>query len=125
MDLAPDAPARDSLREIEKASIRAAELCRQMLAYAGKGQFVVESINLSRLIEELAHLLNISISKKVLLRCQLAEELPAIEADPVQMRQVAMNLVINAAEAIGDTAGVIAISTGVMECDEEYLRVVS
>jgi PAS domain S-box-containing protein len=122
MDLAPDAPARDSLREIEKASIRAAELCRQMLAYAGKGQFVVESINLSRLIEELAHLLNISISKKVLLRCQLAEELPAIEADPVQMRQVAMNLVINAAEAIGDTAGVIAISTGVMECDEEYLR---
>ena len=122
MDLAPDAPARDSLREIEKASIRAAELCRQMLAYAGKGQFVVEPINLSRLIEELARLLNISISKKVLLRCQLAAELPAIEADPVQMRQVAMNLVINAAEAIGDTAGVIAISTGVMECDEEYLR---
>jgi two-component system cell cycle sensor histidine kinase/response regulator CckA len=122
MDLAPEAPARDSLREIEKASARSAELCRQMLAYAGKGRFVVEAINLSRLIEELAHLLNVSISKKVLLRCQLAEELPTIDADPAQMRQVVMNLVINAAEAIGDVEGVIALSTGVMQCDEVYLR---
>jgi len=121
-DMAPEAPARDSLREIEKASTRAAELCRQMLAYAGKGRFVVEPTNLSRLVEELAHLLHISISKKILLRCQLAEELPAIEADPAQLRQVAMNLVINAAEAIDDTEGVIAISTGVMQCNEDYLR---
>jgi PAS domain S-box-containing protein len=122
MDLAPESPARDSLREIDKASGRAAELCRQMLAYAGKGRFVVEPINLSRLIEELAHLLQVSISKKVLLRCQLAGELPEIDADAAQMRQVAMNLVINAAESIGDTEGVIAISTGVMECGREYLR---
>ena len=122
MDLAPESPVRDSLREIDKASGRAAELCRQMLAYAGKGRFVVESINLSRLIEELTHLLRVSISKKVLLRCQLAEGLPAVEADPAQLRQVAMNLVINAAEAIGDTEGVIAITTGVMHCDEDYLR---
>jgi PAS domain S-box-containing protein len=121
-DMAPEAPARDSLREIEKASTQAAELCRQMLAYAGKGRFVVEPINLSRLIEELAHLLRVSISKKVLLRCQLADGLPAIQADPAQLRQVAMNLVINAAEAIGDTEGVIAISTGVMQCSEDDLR---
>jgi PAS domain S-box-containing protein len=122
MDLAPESPVRDSLREIDKASGRAAELCRQMLAYAGKGRFVVEPINLSRLIEELAHLLRVSISKKVLLRCHLAEGLPAIEADPAQLRQVAMNLVINAAEAIGATEGIIAISTGVRQCDKEYLR---
>jgi PAS domain S-box-containing protein len=121
MDLAPESPARDSLREIDKASGRAAELCRQMLAYAGKGRFVVEPINLSRLIEEMAHLLHVSISKKVLLRCQLTGELPAIEADPAQMRQIVMNLVINAAEAIGETDGVIRISTGVMQCSADYL----
>ena len=122
MDLAPESPVRDSLREIDKASVRAAELCRQMLAYAGKGRFVLEAINLSRLIEELAHLLHVSISKKILLRCHLAEKLPSINADPAELRQVAMSLVINAAEAVGDTEGVIAISTGVMQCSEEYLR---
>jgi len=122
MELAPESPARDSLREIDNAASRAADLCRQMLAYAGKGRFVVEPINLSRLIGEVAHLLHVSISKKVLLRCQLAEGLPAIDADAAQLRQVAMNLVINAAEAIGDAEGVIAISTGVMECNEDYLR---
>ena len=122
MDLPPESPARDSLLEIDKASGRAAELCRQMLAYAGRGRFTVEPVNVSRLIEELAHLLHASISKKILLRCQLAEGLPTIEADPAQLRQVAMNLIINAAEAIGNTEGVIAISTGVMECSEDYLR---
>jgi PAS domain S-box-containing protein len=122
IDLAPGSAAHDSLREIDKASGRAAELCRQMLAYAGKGRFVAEPINLSRLIEETVHLLRVSISKKVLLHCQLAEGLPEIQADPAQLRQVAMNLVINAAEAIGDADGVIAISTGVMQCDEDSLR---
>jgi PAS domain S-box-containing protein len=121
MELAPESPARDSLREIEKASGRAAELCRQMLAYAGKGRFVMEPINLSLLIEEQTHLLQVSISSKILLRCQLPEELPAIDADPAQLRQVAMNLVINAAEAIGDKEGVIGISTGVMQCRAEDL----
>ena len=122
MDLARDSPTYESLREIEQAAIRAAELCRQMLAYAGKGRFIIESVNLSRLIEELAQLLRISISKKVELRCQLAEGLPAIEADPTQMRQVAMNLVINAAEAIGEAEGVISLSTGVLQCSEDDLR---
>jgi PAS domain S-box-containing protein len=122
MDLAPESPARENLREIDKASSRAAELCRQMLAYAGKGRFVVESINLSRLVEELTRLLYVSISKKVLLRCQLAEGLPAIDADPAQLRQLAMNLVINAADAIGDADGIITISTGTMQCDEDSLR---
>jgi PAS domain S-box-containing protein len=122
VDLPPESPARDALREIENTSVRAAELCRQMLAYAGRGRFIVEPINLSHLIEELAHLLHVSISKKVLLRRQLAEALPTIEADPAQLRQVAMNLIINAAEAIGDNEGVIAISTGVMQCSEDYLR---
>jgi PAS domain S-box-containing protein len=121
MDLPPESPACESLREIDKASGRAAELCRQMLAYAGKGHFVVEPVNLSRLVEELTRLLHVSISKKVLLRCQLAEELPAVDADPAQVRQLAMNLVINAADAIGDADGIITISTGTARCDENSL----
>jgi two-component system, cell cycle sensor histidine kinase and response regulator CckA len=121
-DLAPESPACEHLREIEKASCRAADLCRQMLAYAGRSRLVVEPVNLSRLVHELAHLLHVSISKKVVLRCHLADDLPAIEADPVQMRQVAMNLVINASEAIGDADGVIRLATGTMECDEACLR---
>ncbi|MCX7046763.1 MAG: PAS domain S-box protein [Candidatus Sumerlaeota bacterium] len=121
-DLPPESSVRDSLRGIENAACRAAELCRQMLAYAGLGQFVVTPLNLSRLVQEIAHLLHVSISKKALMRSHFAENLPAIEADPAQIRQVVMNLVINASEAIGDNDGVIAISTGVMECDEAFFR---
>jgi PAS domain S-box-containing protein len=122
MDLAPESPVRDSLRSIEEASCRAAELCRQMLAYAGLNRFVAEPVNLPRLVQELTHLLHVSVSKKALLRCVLAEDLPAIEADPAQLRQVAMNLIINASEAIGEAEGVIAIFTGIMQCEEAYLR---
>jgi signal transduction histidine kinase/ActR/RegA family two-component response regulator len=122
MDLAPESPTRESLRAIEEASCRAAELCRQMLAYAGRNRFEAVPVNLSRLVQELTHLLYVSVSKKALLRSVLAEDLPAIEADPAQLRQVAMNLIINASEAIGDAEGVIAIFTGTMQCDEAYLR---
>jgi PAS domain S-box-containing protein len=120
MDLGPESLARESLTEIEKASGRAAELCRQMLAYAGKGRFTLEPIDLSRMLGELTHLLQVSISKKVVLRRQLSEGLPAIQADTAQLRQVAMNLVINAAEAIGDAEGTITISTGVVLCGEDH-----
>jgi PAS domain S-box-containing protein len=122
LSLPPLSPARDDLREIETASVRAAELCRQMLAYAGMGRCVVETLDLSLLVQELTQLLQVSISKKAMLRCLLAENLPAIDADPAQMRQVVMNLVINASEAIGDKDGIIAISTGAVHCDEPYLR---
>jgi len=122
MDLPSESPVRDNLLEIDKATRRAAELCRQMLAYSGRGKFVVEPINLSQLAQELTDLLQISVSKKVTLHCRFAGELPAIEADAAQVRQVVMNLVINASEAIGDKEGVITISTGVMHCDEVYLR---
>jgi two-component system cell cycle sensor histidine kinase/response regulator CckA len=121
MDLPHGSPARHGLEQIETASKRAADLTNQMLAYSGKGRFVVEPINLSRLVEETADLFRSAISKKVALRCDLPEALPAIRADATQVRQVVMNLITNASDAIGDRSGLITVRTGVMTVDWEYL----
>ena len=88
-----------------------------MLAYSGKGKFIVEDLDLNRLLEEMLHMLEVSISKKAVLRLNPTLHLPSVEADSAQMRQIIMNLVINASEAIGDKSGVIAITTGCMDCD--------
>lgn len=122
MRLNPESPALDNLQRIEKAAARAADLARQMLAYSGKGKFVVEHIDLNRLVEEMGHMLEVSISKKVLLRYNFSHPLPAVRVDATQIRQIVMNLVINASEAIGDRSGVIAITTGCVECNEAYLK---
>jgi two-component system, cell cycle sensor histidine kinase and response regulator CckA len=122
MRLNKESPAVDNLHRIEQAAERAADLARQMLAYSGKGRFVIENINLNTLLEEMLRMLEVSISKKVLLRLNPYQHLPTVEADATQMRQVIMNLVINASEAIGEKSGVIAITTGCMDCDRSYLK---
>jgi len=121
MRLSPASPACENIEQIEKAARRAADLARQMLAYSGKGHFVIESLNVNAVIEEMTHMLEVSISKKAVLRFNLAQNLPNIEVDATQLRQVIMNLVINASEAIGERSGVIAISTGAVDCDRAYL----
>jgi CheY-like chemotaxis protein len=121
MEISPMSAARDDIIEIITASRRAAELCRQMLAYSGKASLSRERVNLGELIEEMAHLLKTSISKKALLNLNLDRDLPPIHADPSQLRQVVMNLIINASEAIGDATGVIGVSVGATRCDEAYL----
>ena len=93
-----------------------------MLAYSGKGRFVVEAMSLNRLVKEMAHLLEVTISKKVILKFDLAENLPAIEADASQVRQIVMNLITNASEAIGDRSGAITLASGVMEISRAYLK---
>ena len=99
-----------SLDEIKRTTLRAAELANQMLVYAGKTTLVVSSIDLSSVVREMGALLDVSISKKVKIEYCLAEELPSIRGDVSQIRQVAMNLITNASEAIGDRQGVIAIN---------------
>ena len=121
LELPAMSPARENLLEIEKASRRAADLCRQMLAYSGRGKFIVETIDLRTMVEEMVHLLKTSISKKNILNLHLEKNLPPIRGDATQIRQVLMNLVLNASEAIGDRSGVITISTGAMECSRGYL----
>ncbi|MFH1467107.1 MAG: PAS domain S-box protein [Pseudomonadota bacterium] len=121
MDLAPESPARANLEGVELAARRAADLARQMLAYSGKGRFVIDRLDLNTLLQEISHLMEANISKKAVLNYHLARSLPAVRADATQLRQVVMNLITNAAEAIGEHSGVITISTGVMECDGAYL----
>jgi len=116
--------ADNSLLAIEETSRRAAELCKQMLAYAGKGKFVVQPVNLSELVDEMMRLLHVSIGKNAQLRSELADNLPAVEADVSQMQQVIMNLVINANEALGERNGLIVIATGMMQADADYLQTV-
>ena len=96
---------------ISEAGERAAELTRQLLAYAGKAKFLTRSVNVSEVVSNTARLLESSVSKKVSLDLALAPGLPAVEADPSQIQQIVMNLVINAAEAIGAGAGVVRLST--------------
>jgi PAS domain S-box-containing protein len=114
-------PAINNLEEISTAARRAADLCSQMLAYSGRGQFIVRAIDLTSLVREMSQLLEVSISKKASLKYEFSEEIPAIEADPSQIHQIVMNLIINASEALGDDRGTIVVKTGSMQCDRAYL----
>jgi PAS domain S-box-containing protein len=120
-ELPGNSAAREHIVEIERASRRAADLCRQMLAYSGKGRFIVKALDLSEVIREMLPMLEVSISKKSILRLNLSAELPPVEADVAQLRQVVMNLVINASEAIGESNGVIHLCTGEVACETGQL----
>jgi two-component system cell cycle sensor histidine kinase/response regulator CckA len=121
-ELEPDHEARCDLETVQRAARDATELCRQLLAYSGKGRFVVEPVDLSEMIRSIGQLLRVSAGKNVVLRFQLDRSIPTVQADASQMRQVVVNLVVNASEAIGAGAGSVTVATGVMDCDERYLR---
>ncbi|MGH7438543.1 MAG: ATP-binding protein [Polyangiaceae bacterium] len=111
-------PAQPYLRETVLAVRGAADLTRQLLAYSGKGQFDVRPLDLSANVREITRLLETSVPRDVQLRLELSRGLPAVEADVVQLQQVVMNLVINAAEAIGDRTGAITVTTSVRDVDD-------
>jgi len=118
MEISEKSPARNYLNNIEKASMRAAELCKQMLAYSGRGRFQMRRIDLNGLLREMRNVLQLSINTKTVLELDLAENLPAVDADSAQMRQMVLNLVINASEAVGDRTGIIRIKTGETAVDK-------
>ena len=105
-------PAREPLEEVVRATIRAADLTRQMLAYSGKGAFVVRHLDLSTEVREMATLLRTAISKRASLVWELDDSLPAVNADATQIRQIVMNLITNASDALKDREGTIALRTG-------------
>lgn len=121
-DIPLEAPVRTYLTEIEKAAHRAADLCRQMLAYSGRGAFNIHPINLRDTIEEMTAMLRVSVSKNISLEFDFGERLPLVMADAAQIRQVLVNLVSNASDAMGDANGVISLRVCTIDCDEMYLH---
>lgn len=115
-----DSPARPLLENVEQILLRAADLTKQMLAYSGKGRFVVLPHDLNAIVRDMVQLLKVSIPKKVTLQYDLGPGLPPIEGDVAQLQQVVMNLVTNAAEAIPDE-GSINISTSLEFIDDECI----
>jgi two-component system cell cycle sensor histidine kinase/response regulator CckA len=121
MDLDAKSPLQNNLREAAFAALRASNLTQQMLAYSGRGRFVISPIDLSALIGGMEELLKASISKKASLKLNLASDLPTIPGDDPQLQQVLMNLVTNASEALGERPGLITLTTRLRDCDEDYL----
>ena len=121
MDVPESSPVHERVRQIEIAAQRAAELTNQMLAYSGRGQFVLERSDLSQMVEEMANLLRTAISKDAELDLLLGADLPAFDGDPAQIRQVIMNLITNASDAIGGAQGRIMLVTGRQHVTRDYL----
>ena len=120
-DTLPDGSTEKGMVEqIEKAALRASELTNQMLAYSGKGGFVIARTNLNELIEEMSKLLEASITKRAEIVYEFSMSLPLVEVDATQVRQVVMNLITNAAESLHGK-GTIIIRTGVIQVDQQYL----
>jgi signal transduction histidine kinase/ActR/RegA family two-component response regulator len=115
--LGPQNPARRHVEKAVKAAERAADLAQKMLAYSGRGHFSVQPLDLNALVSQNLTLLATGLPRNVSIQTDLAAELPLIKADPDQMKQVIQNLILNGAEAIGDRAGVVTISTGVTEIE--------
>jgi signal transduction histidine kinase/ligand-binding sensor domain-containing protein len=120
-NLPPDSLARGDLREVDAAARRATELTRQMLTYAGKHLFVARPVQLAEVIGGVTKLLEASAMMTGAPSYDLAPDLPAVRGDVAQLRQILVNLVVNASEAIGDSGGTIVVRTGVKNCDAEYL----
>ena len=112
LDLSPDHASAPSIQQVEIAARRAADLTHQMLAYAGKSSISAQPIALNHLITEMDGLLRASLPKHIQVTQQFAEGLPELHGDATQIRQIVMNLLVNAAEAIGETMGTIVVRTG-------------
>jgi two-component system, cell cycle sensor histidine kinase and response regulator CckA len=121
-ELPPDSDLRGSIRAIESAAGRAAELTAQMLAYSGQGQYALKRVELAAELAGFEDLIRASISKRALLEIDLGKDMPFIEIDPNQLQQIVINLTTNASEAIGDANGIIRIAAGVRHFEREVLR---
>ena len=113
LDQLPEAsPLRTRLAAIETSAERASELTQQLLTYAGRGQFEPRAVDLVGLVREMVGLIDASISKRIHLDCDFAADTPSVSGDPSQLRQVVMNLITNAAEAIGEDRGTLTVRVG-------------
>jgi PAS domain S-box-containing protein len=120
-ELAVDSSAHVHLDQVNSAAQHAADLTGQMMAYAGKTTFRERPLDLNRLVEGIASLLAVSVTKKVQLKYEFDRSLPSISGDAAQIKQVVMNLIANAAEAIGDKPGRILVRTYLIPVNQALL----
>jgi two-component system, cell cycle sensor histidine kinase and response regulator CckA len=111
---------KEELLRIRTAATRGGEIVRQLITYGGKENPAFEPIDLSLLVDEMLQLLKVSISKQATLEADLGRGLRAVYANPAQLRQVVMNLVTNASQALEERVGVIRVTTAPVKGD--YLR---
>jgi PAS domain S-box-containing protein len=112
----------ERIREVMSSAERAATLTRQLLAYSGKGQFVVREIDIAEAVNEIAGLVEFSIPKSAQLAVTVERRLPHVRMDPSQLQQVLMNLVINAGEAIGEgNPGKIRVGTSLAHVERKFV----
>lgn len=113
---------RRDLEQMRRSVTRAADLCNQLLAYAGKGRYRVQDVSVDSLLAEIGDLLEVSVSKNVSLRLELPERSPVVRGDPSQLSQVLMNLITNASDAVTGPEGEVWVRCEVMHYDATVAR---
>jgi nitrogen-specific signal transduction histidine kinase/CheY-like chemotaxis protein len=108
----------EELRAIRDVAIRGSEIVRELMIYAGKESPAVGLVDVSRIVKEMLGLLKVSVSKHAVLETDLAEDLPTVRVNAAQLRQIVMNLVINASDALGDRDGVIRVTTRCLKANQ-------
>ena len=121
LDLPKHSPLQPHLEQIESGAQRAGELCQQMLAYAGKGRFLVQRTSLEKLVRDTTPLLEHSISKRASLHFEFRRGVPEVDVDATQIRQIIMNLVVNASDALSDHDGFITVETCALRRNDPQL----
>ena len=114
-------PAAKHVEHIIDACDHAAELCKQMLAYAGKGSYALEVLDLNDMVKTMGKLIRVSVGNHIALKIKLANAIPGIEGDTAQIQQLILNFIVNSADAIGNKPGEIKVSTGVRYVERPIL----
>ena len=117
----PDSPLHSYIENIVGTCDHAAELCKQMLAYAGKGSYELEVLNLNEMVKSMGKLIRASVGSNISLKMKLDSQLPGIEGDMAQIQQLVLNFIVNSADAIGKESGEIKVSTGYKHIDRKVL----
>ncbi len=121
-DLSPDSVAKESIMNAIEAADRSVGLSLQMLIYSGSAFYLPQDIHVNELLNRTSDLLKSSVPKHVDLKLEIGDALPPIKGDADQIQRLVTNILDNALEAIGNKEGAVRLSTGVMDCDEAYLR---
>src|SRR5262249_34223411 len=110
-ELAAGSKPEEELKAIRDLAMRGSEIVRQLMIYAGKEAAVAELADLSQIVRQMVELLRVSVCKHAVLEVVLGKDLPAVRTNAAELRQIVMNLVTNASEAIGDRDGMIRVTT--------------